>query len=98
MSDAVTVSLIAGSVSIITGGIGLIGIWLTKREVKTVRVENSQQHGAAQKDREESFEILREAHNKILGKVELVHEDVQTVVGTVAVIGEKLEDHLKSPH
>ncbi len=98
MSDAVIVSLIAGSVSIVTGGLGLLGIWLTKKDVKTVREENSQQHGNAQKEREESFEILRQGYDKILGKVELVHTDVQTVVGTVAVIGDKLADHLKSPH
>ena len=98
MSDAVLVSIVTGIFSIIGGGIGLFGIWLTRRDVHTVRRENAQQHASAQEEREESFTQLQESHAKLLDKVDLVHKDVQTVGDTVAVIGWKLEDHIKSPH
>jgi len=98
MSDAVLVSLIAGTFSTITGGLGLLGIWLTKRDVKAVRHENTQQHQTAQEERESAVEGLRRAHSKILGKVDVIHEDVRTVIGHVAVVDQKLDDHLKTPH
>jgi len=98
MSDAVLVSIIAGIFSTVTGGLGLLGIWLTKREVKTVRHENTRQHRSAQEGRESSLAALQTAHEKILGRVELVHEDVRTVGDRVAIVGQKLDDHLKTPH
>lgn len=98
MSDAVLVSLIAGFFSTVTGGLGLLGIWLTKREVRTVRHENTRQHRTAQEERESSVSELRQAHSQILGKVDIIHEDVRTVIGHVAVVDQKLDDHLKTPH
>lgn len=94
MSDTVVVAIIAGAFSTVTGAIGLAGIWLTKRDVKVVRTENTRQHRTAQEERESSLAELQRAHEKILGKVEIVHEDVRTVVGSVAVIHDQLVTHV----
>ena len=94
MSDTVVVAIIAGSFSTVTGAIGLAGIWLTKRDVKVVRHENTRQHRTAQEEREDSTKALQAAHEKILSKVDTVHEDVRSVVGSVAVIHHKLTEHV----
>lgn len=80
--------------SIILGFLTLAGVFVTNRRVGKVREENTSQHGAAQAERESSLLELQKAHEKILGKVELVHEDVQQVVGSVAVIHHRLIDHV----
>ena len=77
--------------TILVSLIGVLGVWLTKRDVKTVRHENSRQHGEAQQER-------AQAHDMLLGKVNTIHEDVRTVIGHVAVVDQKLDDHLKTPH
>lgn len=91
MSDTVLVAIIAGTFSTLTGVVSLVGVWLTKRDVKTVRAENSDQHRTAQEERAGAIDQL-------MGKVDMVHKDVKSVGDTVAVVAWKLEDHIKSPH
>ena len=84
-------NLLAFLSSIIVGAFTLTGILLTKRDVKTVRAENTHQHGEAGRQREQSLAT-------VLDRVEVVRTDVKDIADTVSIIGFKLEDHIKSPH
>jgi len=84
-------NLLAFLSSIIVGAFTLAGVWFTKRDVKTVRAENTYQHAAAGKQRDASLSI-------VLDRVEVVRTDVRDIADTVSVLGFKLEDHITSPH
>jgi len=84
-------NLLAFLSSIIVGAFTLVGVWFTKRDVRTVRAENTYQHAEAGKQREASL-------STVLDRVEVVRTDVKDIADTVSIIGFKLEDHIKSPH
>lgn len=73
--------------SVIVGALGLVGIWLTKRDVKTVRVENTDQHRVAQQGREDE-------QGELLGHLQAVHSDVRETAHKVGRLDAKLDLHI----
>lgn len=73
--------------SIILGLLTLAGLFVTTRRVDRVRTENDEQHGRAQEER-------AIAHGVLVGKIEHVNDNVQTVVTQVGALDEKLDSHI----
>lgn len=88
--------------SIIVGLFSVLGIWLTKRDVKTVRSENTSQHQVAQAGRLSAHEELVShvsnvvvSHQELLGTVKSVHEDVREVAYRVGGLDHKISAHIE---
>lgn len=74
---------------------------MTKRDVKTVRVENTDQHRVAQAGRADAHDELlvhiqtvAAAHGELIGHVTAIHADVRETSHKVGGLDAKLEAHI----
>ncbi len=73
--------------------VAIVGGWVSI-QIRKLDRKNSQQHNENKAIAEEKINAQTE---KLSGKLELIHEDVRLNTTEIAVLGEKLDNHVHDP-